>query len=51
MKQFWKMVDQGTIQVINMQACQDAWADTPDMLLEDFLDEAEEYGWIAEIAE
>jgi hypothetical protein len=48
MKQFWAMVEQGTIEVLCKQACIDAWIDTPSMDLADFIEEAEEYGWIKE---
>jgi hypothetical protein len=50
MKDFWTLVDAGTIQVLNTQACIDAWRDTPNMELAEFIDEAEEYGWIVEAA-
>jgi len=50
MKQFWAMVEAGTIQVLNKQACIDAWIDTPAMALTEFIEEAEEYGWIKDTA-
>jgi hypothetical protein len=50
MKTFWQMVDEGRIKVLCEQACIDAWSETPDMDLAEFIEEAEEYGWIEETA-
>jgi hypothetical protein len=45
-KLFWNMVDNNEIIVVNRQICVDALKDTPTIDIQEFLDEAEEYGWI-----
>ena len=49
-KQFWDLVEKGSIEVIHKQVCVDALNDTPNMDLNDFILEAVEYGWIKETA-
>ena len=49
-KQFWDLVEKGSIRVIHNEVCVDALNDTPNMNLEYFISEAVEYGWIEEVA-
>ena len=43
---FWNLVEEGKVKVLKENICQDALADTPYISIQDFLDDAEEYGWV-----